>query len=125
MILVQSQPTYSYWLFGNWSHVAAVIIYVSQQELITKKIEELKCPGDEEFAEYIIVMLHNDKTAAEVQSELEPFLGKQSAVFTPWLESNITCTIWASPEKCGLNYFCYDEISSKLEANFTAYDYMR
>ena len=56
----------------------------NNQELITKKIEELKCPGDEEFAEYIIVMLHNDKTAAEVQSELEPFLGKQSAVFTPW-----------------------------------------
>jgi len=54
------------------------------QELIAKKMQELKCPGDEEFAEYVIVMLHNDKTAAEVQADLEPFLGNQAAVFTPW-----------------------------------------
>ena len=49
-------------------------------------MEELKCPGDDEFAEYIIVMLHNNKSSADVQAELEPFLGTQSAVFTPWLD---------------------------------------
>jgi hypothetical protein len=65
-----------------------LMFYFFIQELITKKIEELKCPGDDEFAEYIIVMLHNDKTATEVQAELEPFLGKQSAVFTPWSVKN-------------------------------------
>ena len=54
------------------------------QEIITKKMTELKCPGDEEFAEYIIVMLHNNKSSTQVQLELEPFLGTQSAVFTPW-----------------------------------------
>ena len=61
-----------------------IVTDVFCQDLITKKMEELKCPGDDEFAEYIIVMLHNNKSAGDVQAELEPFLGTQAAVFTPW-----------------------------------------
>ena len=59
------------------------------QEMIVKKMSELKLPVDEDFAEYIMVMLHNNKTQKEVQTDLEPFLGTQTAVFTPWLFSII------------------------------------
>ena len=87
-IIVNKQcfnPKHSWYFFIDLNlDIYDCLIYLIIQELITKKIEELKCPGDDEFAEYIIVMLHNDKTAVEVQAELEPFLGKQSAVFTPW-----------------------------------------
>ena len=57
--------------------------------MIVKKMSELKLPVDEDFAEYIMVMLHNNKTQKEVQTDLEPFLGTQTAVFTPWLFSII------------------------------------
>lgn len=52
-----------------------------------KKMSELKLPVDEDFAEYIMVMLHNNKTQKEVQTDLEPFLGTSATVFTPWLFS--------------------------------------
>ena len=57
--------------------------------MIVKKMSELKLLVDEDFAEYVMVMLHNNKSQNEVQTDLEPFLGTQSTVFTPWLFSMI------------------------------------
>ena len=68
-----------------------------------KKISELKCPSDDEFAEYIIVMLQNNKSEADLQEELAPFLSTQTAVFVSWLFGTL------SPET-PIESWCFDDI---------------
>ena len=53
--------------------------------------------SDEVLPEYVMVMVQNQKTQAQVASELKAFLGSEASPFTEWLWSRLIATADGTP----------------------------